>query len=172
MKNFKGIAVVLLVASALVACHSKTYFSRSKAKDLIEASKQFTSRGEDIQLTDAEVNTGMTEGYWIVGQSQIFGAGQSIGLTPKGRQIFTAFFANQPGGAKVTELWMALKPVVTEVTGIADISQGEKSVTFEWSIDASKLPPEIRPIIKNHPSRTSSAYFRLYDDGWRLEGLM
>jgi hypothetical protein len=87
-------------------------------------------------------------------------------LTPKGKQIFKGFENTQhPGYAP------PLKAVVTEVTDIADTGQTQKTVTFNWNIDASKLPPEIRPLVKDHPPKPAEAYFTLYDDGWRFDAL-
>ena len=170
MKRYSGLAVFALVALAMVACESKTSLSRSKAVHLIQASKQFAEIAGDIRLTDAEIKRGTEEGYWAAANSGffIFGEGPSLNFTAKGKQVFESF-ANQSGGTPPRGVYEALKPIVTEVTGIADTGQNEKGVNFNWSVDSNKLPPDIRPILKDHPARAGVAVFTLYDDGWRLE---
>ncbi len=170
MKRYSGLAILALVVFAMVACESKTSLSRSKAMHLIQGSKQFSEIASDIRLTDAEIKRGTEQGYWGAANSGvfIFGEGPSLNFTAKGKQVFESF-AKQSGGTPPRWINEALKPLVTEVTGIADTGQNEKTVNFNWSVDSSKLPPDIRPIFKDHPAKAGVAVFTLYDDGWRLE---
>jgi len=170
MKRFTSIAVLLLAGLALAACDSKTSLSRSKAKDILQASKQFSEIASDIRLTDAEIKRGTEQGYWGAANSGvfIFGEGPSLNFTAKGKQLFESY-AHQSGGTSPRWINEALKPLVTEVTGITDNGQNEKAAAFNWTVDSSKLPPDIRPIFKDHPAKDGVAVFKLFDDGWRLE---
>jgi hypothetical protein len=170
MMRHKVVVILALIALTLVACESKKSLSRTKAKDILQASKQFAEIAGDIRLTDAEIRRGTEQRYWVAANSGvfIFGEGPSLNFTAKGKQIFESY-ARQSGETPPRWINEALKPLVTEVTGITDTGQNEKTVAFNWTVDSSKLPPDIRPIFKDHPVKEGVAVFRLFDDGWRLE---
>jgi hypothetical protein len=83
-------------------------------------------------------------------------------LTPKGQQYFTSYNFSTFGGA---ELKTPARRVVTSVTGIreGDITVAE----FTWHLEALTAPAAEYTTL-NNADQTGDAWFRRYDDGWRV----
>jgi len=170
---------IFLLAALTAACGSKNRgvdasgqpevqsspgeLTRRKVKDLLDSHKDFR-KVTTIQLSNEGVEMGMRDGLWT---------GQALPeLTPKGRELFKAVYRTFTAGQHA-ELLTPVRAEVIEVTGITDATSltgaasNLKEVHFTW--DYVGLPTSI----KRYAGRgsLSKAYFRLYDDGWRVEGL-
>jgi hypothetical protein len=150
-----GIGLVTL----FIGCTSDSNLSRSKAKDLLSQHPTFAAPVKEIRIGLKGFNTGCNEKLWDC---------QWGAISPKGAEFVTSW-----RGPGVVVLRQQAKREVAEVTGITDdaeIGQG-KVVEFTWKytgipagfarhVGAGATTPE-----------KSKAWFKLYDDGWRLETL-
>lgn len=166
MKLIRFLSVLAIVTLAFSGCESKTSLSRSKAKHLIETSKGFSTPISQIALTDDDVKQGISDGYWHEANALFLGT--YLELTDKGKQAFKGF-EPQAGGVRILDIRQEVRPLVGDVTGIADVSTTEKTADFTFHPDFSSLPLDLQAIFKNRRATAAQASFKLYDDGWRVE---
>lgn len=96
-------------------------------------------------------------------------------LTSKGRSVISKIAPNQwsPSGAEAT--LVERRRTAVEITGISDIEWDYykgKQVDFIWHWNEDDMPDALTACFPAALSpRKGTAYFRLYDDGWRVEHL-
>jgi hypothetical protein len=164
----RKILVLLSVAAVcLTGCSTSNpkTLTRSKAKEMLEASKFLDPSKPTISLTKTDMEQGEKAGYWHVQR----GTQTDCALTPEGQKVFSsaACYISPEWGGTVNPT-AALKPKIVEVTGISGASATYKEVEFTWTWDWSALPSDAQHIFDGHPPEKQTAAFRLYDEGWRV----
>lgn len=164
MKIRPIVAMAVLFLLGVSACDSARDLTRSRAKSLIASSDPFQKPTRSVRLSEEEVQTGLTAGYWTR-QPGFLTLPSYLQLTAKGKGLF-AGFEPQLGGDVVIDTKQPVRRTVSAVTGITG-----NDADFLWNLDFTALSPEARELFKNHPDEKGQASFTLYDDGWRLSGL-
>jgi len=182
MRRTIHLFVVGIIAAIFLAggC-GKQELTRSKAKKLIESSKQFSPAIPSFKISKEGMEIGIREGMWEQSPGGI------LDLTDKGKTFISKFsphykggifaFAETPGrlipeNCDVT-LSNPCERQVVEITGITDTERNTKLVNYNWGWKWVDIPDMIKQCLGGIEPRPSEgrAEFRLYDDGWRLEGL-
>ena len=186
MKRIGTVAMVAILG--IVGCSSSTTLSRRKAKTLIEASSNYNpvhiglTQEEMKAAQDAKYLTQLTvsSGYNMMTRGPLF-TRTYIKVAPDGEKYFSCpcknpqqFEAGATWGQCPVSTVATVNPHVIEVTGITDLPGemgGGKLAQYSWNYDFDSLPSDIRGFFKSRQPQAWNARFRLYDDGWRLEGL-
>lgn len=185
-----ALTLTTLTILSLVSGCTKPDLNRSTAKTLIE--KRFSPaqcafripREVGATRVPPVLEAGFREGFWYEfwGWAPRSPGGVPLGwivdrvqLTPKGMTVF-ASLGFVDGDAQVT-LRAPIQRRVEEVTGIRDDPSGPpgtaKLVTFTWSWNWDAVPDEVKRVVRQAPPVAQAAVLiRLYDDGWRVEGVV
>lgn len=166
--------LLLLTVTLPGMAYSDNVLSRDQAKQIIETSNIDSEKNfkKMVHLHSNGEATGIQHDIWTGKQPSW--DGDLFVLTEKGVKIFE-YRSWQNLQFTYTKSMTLIKPLGVEVTvtGIADAilpftsTGGLKEVLFSWKyID---VPTPIKWIIAE--GGTGIAYFRLFDDGWRLENL-
>jgi hypothetical protein len=181
-------AVVALGLLGITACSSSKELTRNKAKTLIEASKNY----QPVRLTllEPEIKAALaskyltiftvSSGYNMLTRGPLFTRAY-VKVMPEGEKYFDCpcktaqqFEAGAQWGRCPITTVATVQPHVIEVTGITDVPDamgGGKLAEYRWNYAYDSLPSEIRKPFESRQPQAWTAKFRLYDDGWRLEGL-
>lgn len=146
MKTFINISIIICCSILIISCGNG--LSRSKAERLIDGSPKFSEVKIKTPLNRGGFEKGIHQGKWDT-QGHLTSRGQN-----DFKRIEYGF----------TELVKPLD-VVIEVTGITDMMEGVKAVMFAWTY--KNIPSTVKRFIVE--GGTGTAYFRKYDDGWRIE---
>jgi hypothetical protein len=177
--------VLALALLGVAACNSST-LTRSKAKTLIEGSRNYSPT--HLNLTEQEIGAGLksnylaqfsvSSGYNILTHGPLF-TRTYVKVGPDGEKYFDCpcktaqqFEAAAISGRCAIATVATVQPHVIEVTGITDVPDamgGGKLAQYTWNYDFDSLPSEIRDFFKSRQPQAWNARFRLYDDGWRLQ---
>ncbi len=188
-KAIKQIGVVVVLALVgITACSSSKELTRGKAKSLIEASNGYQPAHLSLSQQDLKAALAdkylailtVSSGYNMLTRGPLF-TRSYYNVSPEGEKFLSCpcktaqqFEAGaQRGQCPITTVG-TVRPHVVEVTGITDIPDamgGGKLAQYRWVYDYDSLPSEIRKSLAPPQPQAWSAKFRLYDDGWRLEGL-
>ena len=178
---------VVLIAIVLVGCGPST-LSRNKAKTLIEHSDNYKpvhlslTQGEMKAAQDSKflVSFTVSSGYNLMTRGPLF-TRSYVKVAPDGEKYFTCpcktpqdFEGGSAWGRCGISTVATVRPKVIDVTGITDLPGevgGGKLAQYTWTYDTDSFPNEIRGFFKDRQMQSWNARFRLYDDGWRLEGL-
>jgi hypothetical protein len=167
------LVLCLSLAFVATACNPSTELTRSRAKRIVEGTKDYSEPLPAQFTLDAEnVRKGIQLGMWTE-QKNIFGGSFPI-LTPGGKKLLAdSSFAF--GQLSITTL-VKTKRNVLEITGITDapeiVSGGKgtaKIVEFTWSWDIDPLPRDLKILLGKVTAAQRRALLRLYDDGWRFD---
>ena len=163
------LSLVSGLAIILTGCTSKE-LTRSKAKQLIEASDLYKPIKRRVNLSNNEISEIIKSGYATFGGIGI----RRAAVTDTGRQYFdnVSGMMGGFGGPALTPfsvlLAKAMKPIVTEVTGITGDEVSTKTVDYKWQWDARDQPEEVKRLIPSLAAvHDDSVKLKLYDDGWR-----
>lgn len=166
----RRVGLLVLIALILACCSSSRELTRGKAKQLIEASDAFKPRQAKVRLTDEEVKSGLKSGYWKEQQTFLGMFGSVLVLTAQGHQLFAGFEPQIQGRILDTQEPATMQ--VLQVTGISDSGDpGQKEVDFMWNWNFHGSQPEVQQFFKEHPAQRGQGVLKLYDDGWRVEGV-
>lgn len=145
--------------SGAQAAAQRGELTRQAAARLINQAPKFKTV-QSIPIDHAAMTGGVKEGFWNEGRA----------LTTAGRQHFTEVMFGVPQN-RVLPAQPATR-VVTEVTGIADHPLGDsvKEAKFLWKYDGLDAVVA-RFTGQGSESHPGTAFFRLYDDGWRVENV-
>jgi len=152
--------VIASISFAFIGCESKNNLTRSKAEELIEKSQ--IELKKKIHLHENGVQIGLQHNLWYQEKAYFT---TNILLSKRG----AGFFEDISGSFLTLKQPLDIK---AEVTGIADAilpltdSKGVKEAQFIWRYVNIASP--VKWVITD--GGKGKAYFRLYDDGWRLEG--
>lgn len=146
MKTFINISIIICCSILIISCGNG--LSRSKAERLIDGSPKFSEVKINTPLNRGGFEKGIHQGKWNT-QGH---------LTSRGQNDFKRI---EHGFIEL------VKPldVVIEVTGITDMMEDVKAVMFAWTY--KNIPSTVKRFIVE--GGTGTAYFRKYDDGWRIE---
>lgn len=138
--------------------NGKSQLSRERTENLIRNSPQFQELRTKIYLQSGGLEKGVEQKMWAH-------YGSNYRLTEKTRTI-----VSQVTDFYITLLKPAGEPSV-HVTGIADANPFGAGATSIKEAQFSWAYTDLPSVIKRFASRggTGEGYFRLYDDGWRLE---
>jgi hypothetical protein len=172
-------SVAATCALFLVIGCSKGELTRSSATDLISHSSKFSPKTPSLELSSAELQCGLKEGWW--GEAPRHKPNLDsffafhLQVTPKGKSAFGKLSSSYSSGhvAQVT-LNKEYSRTVTEVTGIADFTPplegwAGKEVRFNWQWNWDQLPEMAKRCLTPRPQQAGTVAFRRYDDGWRVE---
>lgn len=141
--------------------NGKSQLSRERTENLIRSLPQFQELRTKIYLHSVGLKKGIEQKMW----ANYSYYGVNYGVTEKTRTI-----VSQVAGNYITLLKPAGEPSV-HVTGIADANPFGAGATSIKEAQFSWAYTDLPSVIKRFASRggTGKGYFRLYDDGWRLE---
>jgi hypothetical protein len=153
--------------------------TRSTAKDLIFHSAKFSPKTPTLKLSSAELQCGLKEGWWAAARRKpsldLFA--YHLQVTQKGKSAFGELSSSYSSGyaAQVT-LNKEYTRTVAEITGITDLTpplEGwtGKEVRFAWQWNWDQFPEITRQCLTPPRQQESTAAFRHFDDGWRMETL-
>ena len=149
---------LIVVATLSVSC-SNQGFSRSKAFELLNQSREITAPVVDIPVTREGFRAADKEGWWrkVTWEGQIQEA--------PARDYFSQYWYM----AGTARLKTPIHKKVTEITGISESSgnKNEKEVEFRWEF--SDVPDYVKKYAGLGHQGEGAALFKLYDDGWRVE---
>lgn len=182
MRQSESLALhfVLCVSVLSGAGCSSTELTRSKARQIIDSSPEFSKPNQVVSYTldGQEIQKGMAQDFWR--RRETWGRGELV-LTNSGSTFFVSALLDLGETKATVTLSPTSRRLVKEVTGIADapaLSGGSgapntlKMVEFTWDWDDKSFPPGLKAFLgklgKPSPAN-GSAILRLYDDGWRLE---
>jgi len=162
--------LLVLLALILGSCSGSRELTRGKAKQLIEESDTFKPRQAKVRLTEEEVKSGLKSGYWQEQQTFLGMFGSVLVLTPQGHALFAGFEPQIQG--RILDIRDPATMEVLQVTGITDVDgPDQKQVDFMWNWNFRDSRPEVQQFFQNYPAQRGQAIFKLYDDGWRVEGV-
>lgn len=185
MRTKFGVIVCLLLASFMPGCSS------TKAPSTTDAAAPTTSSisgaeatqsiqaifkpQADFELTDDEVERGVSAGYWVTGVSPNSIISKVSGfykLTAPGKRLFRAIGHTQQGVVVLT-LRQIAAPYVVRLGTItenktSDPLVSEQIVPFDYNCRFDDVPPEIHELLRGHPPLRGIAVLRSSDHGWRV----
>jgi hypothetical protein len=148
---------ISILAGATLACTRD--LTHDKAESVLQEYAEF------VKPTSILVAGTIDTRMWLNAGVVEFGAGSGgqLPLGAEGRRYFRSLTFTS------AELLTPLERHVTEITGITAGSEpAERIVTFKWQY--KMIPTEITQYTgETSGLRDGTAYFRLYDDGWRVE---
>lgn len=154
---------VLVALVCLYGC-GKADLSRGRAEALISQSPDMQALRKALVFQNDGYRKGIQQGMW----TDEFQRGWHVGvLTEKGKRYFSEIaqipMSNKRAGAPVADV----KVPSINVTGIARDGETQRIADFLWTyVD---LPSVVRRFVVAGGS--GKAYFKLFDDGWRLDHL-
>lgn len=162
-------SATLTVLFVLFVYGANPPLTRPIAQKLISATDDFTKASSfEASLGKDEFQCGIQQGFWIQKKDR-FG-NESDPLTPKGLKYLDAVYP-----FTLTEWHAKVRPIhrrFVEITGITDANDPgtKKIVLFKWKWDWAEIPTEGKQCLgpEGTPSK-GKAFFKLYDDGWRVE---
>ena len=174
-------AAFFLLLVVLLGCTSAKELTRSSASTLIQKSAKFGAPvAEAVPRTDFRTFDFTRTGRWDVVDAlltlgYLVEQGNQITLTAKGEAACKE--SPKDPNPQIVGTFPIAHRELEKVTGITDSTRpGMKEAKFTWRFSLTALGKELSsksPKIGDKYSPGSShdgtAFFRLYDDGWRLE---
>jgi len=171
----------LLVGSTFLGCkRSARELTRREAFHLIRDSGKFSPETPTLIASPQEVECGIRQGFWQKKTEHIFRVKTVtvLSLTPRGKAFFHRISPrySYPGAGELV-LATKYRRDVVEVLGIADVEPPltgwkGKEAQFTWKWRWDEFPEVLRNCGTAPAAQEGQAYFRLYDDGWRVEYIL
>lgn len=153
MKALRMLSIAALVIALGVACTKA--FTRGKAEHLIEAHEEFAST-DYLPVTDDAFQRARADNLW-------YRKGFRWEPTGEGRKYFSS------AGMIGVQLVAPVSREVVEITGVKNgPDETWKEVQFQWRYRDVSSEVLKYTGVSDQPM-PGHAWFRLYDDGWRLE---
>jgi len=164
-----AVAALTAGAIAISSCATSSELTRSKAKAIIESSKEFTELvPAELFLDFGDIERGRKLGYWREGRDAYY---EGLQLTPTGQRLFTLSKDFSAAGERALITVAKTKRQVRGVTDITEVSGAPgKSVEFLWFWNLDGLPKEVREFVGAHVEPSfHTAILKRHPDGWRVE---
>lgn len=177
--------IVCLLTSLMPGCSSnkapsatKTAAPATPSISQVEATKSIQAifkPQSDFELTDDEVERGVSAGYWVTAVSPnniISKMAGSYRLTAQGKRLFRTLGHTQQGVVVLT-LRQSLPSYIVHLGTLtenktSDPLVSEQIVPFDYNCKFDDLPPEIRALLQGHPASRGVAVLRSSDHEWRV----
>lgn len=159
----------------LVACAGTRHLSRDRAAEILGGAPFFSEGYREIEVVvgpRAVFEPGEMEEYQVLEKLGLVSIGRSelvstIEVTKLGRERVSRSQATASELHKRYFFRVAQRKLVT-VTGVATGEQGQAQVEFTWTWKPiNEIGRSLRADATTYQAMTR---FRLFDDGWRIEG--
>jgi hypothetical protein len=170
-------SVACIAAVVIASCTPSLDLTRSRAKAIIESTKEFTEPvPAELFLDLDEIERGIKFGYWTKAGDPDFG--QVLQLSPSGHKIFASSMGYIAGGGGERPDVITRAKTRRQIRGVTDITEApgsagkgvSKIVEFLWSWNLEQLPKEVHDFAGAHAeSSFHNAIFDRHPDGWHLK---
>jgi hypothetical protein len=139
--------------------------SRIEASRLIESVKEF-GEANSMNLPRSYEACGERQGLWSAGQ-------WAIGIGPRGKSFLKEVRYNLATGNLMVTALGTHKRSMGSILGISDAENGLKQADFSFYWEWVDVSPSLTKECLTMPAEFAAgvAFFKRYDDGWRLASI-